>query len=287
MRPAISARIEGLLDTGTTNVVNRVARLDGTPRSARATTEASAASGGGKTGPTSRLQGLLPRGQKTPPNRPPPATRPYRTTSSSRGERLANLSALTGEGAQVQGVIGASAKGDFVYFAAKGVLAPGASAGKNNLYVWHEGEGVRFLASLGAEDGAAWNEFFDGQRARVSPDGGQLAFLSKERLTGFDNAVAAGQCVVGKATPNCAEVFLYDYDADALDCASCNAASAKPLGPASLPVCSTPYEQPRYLSDSGRLFFATYDALSPHAQRPLTSMSRAPGTGSCDGADPP
>jgi hypothetical protein len=206
------------------------------------------------------------------------------------GQRLTDLSAHAGEPANVQGVVGVSEDGSYAYFVAKGALDAGAQAGENNLYAWHEGEEVRFVATLSSEDEVAnWTSDPTHQTARVSPDGGAVAFVSAESLTGFDNRVASGGCRVvekglGGKAPECDEVFLYDYEADELACASCSPAGTRPLGPARLPAWSTPYEQPRYLNEDGsRLFFETLDVLDPHdtnGKRDVYELER-PGTGGC------
>ena len=162
------------------------------------------------------------------------------------------------------GVDGASEDGSYVYYGAAG-----------GLYVDH------------LEDGT-WTPTFiaheQGPRSRVSPDGHWLAFLSKEQLTGYDNRDAnSGQ-------PD-EEAYLYDAETRSLTCASCDPTGARPVGTPETqaglvvgggkPPPSTrwlsaelPDEdfmegggvvryQPRFLSDSGRLFFESYDALVP------------------------
>jgi hypothetical protein len=209
------------------------------------------------------------------------------------GSRLANLTGeaahLAGEAAGVQGAIGASEDGAYVYFVATGVLdttpnaqGEAAAPGAHNLYAWHEGKGIRFLARLAGTDGADWSAEPEKQTAAVSPDGTHLALLSSNPLSGFDNLGAKS----GEAD---AEAFLYSYEANQLRCASCNAAGTRPLGAASLPAWSTPYQGPRYLSgDGSRLFFETKDALSPddeNEKRDVYEFER-PGSGSCSEADP-
>ena len=81
------------------------------------------------------------------------------------GRRLKDLTVDTEDpgGAEVQGVLGASKDGSYVYFVADGVLASGASRGDCstgtsplgatcNLYLWHEGEGTKFIAALAGND---------------------------------------------------------------------------------------------------------------------------------------
>jgi hypothetical protein len=218
-------------------------------------------------------------------------------------KRLSDLTANGGEAANVLGVLGASEDGSYVYFVATGVLseAPNsqgavAVAGADNLYAWHEGQ-TRFLAGLGGEDASDWAIDPTVQSARVTAGGGHLAFLSTNSLSGYDNTIGEGShcqleslekaTLVGSA--KCAEVYLYDFEANDLSCASCNPSGARPLGPARLPGWSTPYLQPRYLSEDGRrLFFDTLDSLNPrdsNEKRDVYEFER-PGTGSCSEESP-
>lgn len=212
---------------------------------------------------------------------------------AAAGSELADISPGP-EAARVQGVLGASEDGSYVYFVALGALsgeeanAAGAKAkaGQSNLYRWHQGEGLRFIATLrgglNESDQSDWEPWPAHQTARVSPDGQHLAFLSVQPLTGFDNR----DQVSGNRDR---EAFLYDAGTGALVCASCNPSGARPIGAAALPVWSTPYEQPRYLSDDGsRLFFATVDALDlrdTNRRADVYQFERA-GTGDCSAQNP-
>jgi hypothetical protein len=210
-----------------------------------------------------------------------------------RGERLP----LT-KGAGVLGaVLGASEDGSYVYFVANGVLAGNrntsgevAAPNANNLYVLHNGGSgwaATFIAVLSGRDSPDWargqSENLQQLTARVSPNGRWLAFMSQRKLErSYDNRDA----VSGKPDE---EVYLYDAEAEHLVCASCNPTGARPVGreykqlglvhgfaiwesttwlAANIPGW-TPYStgralhQSRYLSDSGRLFFNSGDALVP------------------------
>jgi hypothetical protein len=101
-------------------------------------------------------------------------------------------------------------------------------------------------------------------------------------LTGYDNTDQAS----GKPA---AQVFLYDAEAEELRCASCNPTAARPLGASGLPTWSTPFEQRRYLSDSGeRLFFESLDALDPNDVNGLRDVYEfeLAGEGSCNAQSP-
>lgn len=213
------------------------------------------------------------------------------------GKLRCNLSDLTpessGESANVNTVVGASEDGSYVYFVAGGALAAGAArqecvfigeAKPCNLYVRHAGM-TRFIAKLSGPD---WG-FFRAERSfgysklvlqhtRVSSDGRWLAFMSNRNLTGYDTRDAA------TGSPD-EEVYLYDASSSTLACASCNPTGARPVGvepinanpvfPPSPPFAAivpgweqasgffADFYQPRYLSNSGRLFFDSTDALVP------------------------
>ena len=135
--------------------------------------------------------------------------------------------------------------------------------------------------------------------SEVSPDGRWLTFMSEEELTGYDNHDAvSGQPDV--------EVYLYGAASNKLVCASCDPTGARPVGveynqnqlvagslrtgwvAANLPpwTKSTPNEsryQPRFLSDSGRLFFDSRDALAPQDVNGTQDVYEyePPGVGDC------
>ena len=192
---------------------------------------------------------------------------------------LADLTvdAETGEdpnGADVLGVVGSSEDGSYVYFVAEGHLAAGARSGEPNLYVWHgtaEGSGtIRFIATLQggvgqSGDALDWSEHPGKSQAYVTPDGRHLAFMSVKPLTGYDNedqvAGEPGHEVFDH------EVFEYSAETGAVVCASCDPSGARPVGSAFIGAklterVSTPFHQPRSLSDDGsRLFFTSPDPL--------------------------
>jgi WD40-like Beta Propeller Repeat len=205
-------------------------------------------------------------------------------------EQLDRLSEAAGV---VGSLAGVSEDGSYVYFVANGVLAQGAEPGKCgsefspktecDLYVLHGGR-ISLVAVLSGEDYHDWNPILPGLTARVAPDGRWLAFMSQRSLTGYDNRDALS----GKPDE---EVFLYDAGHEKLVCASCDPSGARPDGieygslstqslvgsvgwesqqflAANIPGW-TAYSlgqalyQSRYLSDSGRLFFNSNEALTP------------------------
>jgi hypothetical protein len=102
----------------------------------------------------------------------------------------------------------------------------------------------------------------------------QLVSLERDQLLG---------------SPKCAEAYLYSFEENEFACASCNPSNSRPLGPARLPSWSTPYQQPRYLTDDGnRLFFDTLDSIDPrdtNGKRDVYEFEK-PGSGSCSEESP-
>ncbi len=190
------------------------------------------------------------------------------------------------------GVLGVSEDGGYLYFATQGVLtgtekdASGeeAQAGQPNLYVRHDGT-TRLIAVLAGDDSKDWHtQSLNLMTSRVSGNGEWLAFMSDRSLTGYDNRD------VSSGAPD-EEVYLYNAGEGRLVCASCDPTGARPSGvpykqisdelvggdrvwsdgqwiAANVPGW-TPYVldharyQSRYLSNSGRLFFNSSDALVP------------------------
>ena len=131
--------------------------------------------------------------------------------------------------------------------------------------------------------------------------------MSSRSLTGYDNNDAAS------GQPD-EEVYLYDAAANRLVCAACNPSGARPTGvyeqgaqelmidnrgvwekhwlaadlpgwrvPQTSSIFTPPVSQPRYLSDSGRLFFNSVDSLVPQDTNGVADVYEyePPGVGSC------
>jgi hypothetical protein len=216
--------------------------------------------------------------------------------NSSLGSRLTDLSVDPSAPAAAHSVLGVSDDGSYVYFSAAGVLAPGAVAGECgifnipppgdtelcNLYVRHNGT-TTFIAGLSPEDFPVWSPQLVNLPARVSSNGQWLAFMSSRNLTGYDTTDAITEHLDE-------EVYLYNAATDRLLCASCNPTGARPVGrelsgdqitglegfprydgvarngmsiASNVPTWTTKFYQSRYLSNSGRLFFDSSDAIAP------------------------
>ncbi|MGD9735523.1 MAG: hypothetical protein AB7V58_07950 [Solirubrobacterales bacterium] len=188
---------------------------------------------------------------------------------------------LTAGNGGFQGMVGQSDDLSSVYFVATSVVTGAANGygvtaqtGQNNLYSWHDGA-ISFVGRLVPEDldrYGVWSATPVQRAAEASPSGRWLAFNSRANLTG---ANTQGPCekfdLVLKrwvGTVSCEEVYLYDSLSGALRCVSCNPGGATPLGGSFLRVMGNAnrgfgsLDQPRYLTNSGRLYFDTRDRLS-------------------------
>jgi hypothetical protein len=171
------------------------------------------------------------------------------------GDFLENLtvspSRVDVSGADDKGVVGISENGSHVYFATDSTVVPGeGDDGEPHIYLRHDGD-VRLVAT--SSPGSV-NE--NSKFARVTADGRYLVFQSERQLTSYDNTDAVtGERVV--------EVYLYDAVEDRMVCASCKPSGTRPKGPARLPGSPTnaPRNKPRSVSDDGRVFFDSSDAL--------------------------
>jgi hypothetical protein len=197
----------------------------------------------------------------------------------------AGASHLLAEGLPGEGVVGTSEDLSRVYFISTNVLTGGeensegdkAAATKPNLYLYDaETESFTYVTTLSSADVGSQSPVSNigsprpvRRAVRVSPDGGQLAFVSTASLTGYDNVdLASGE--------RDAEVFLYEGDDEQLVCVSCNPTGSRPSGrqiriggsftdfwaAAQIPVWENQLYASRALSDDGaRIFFESTDPL--------------------------
>jgi hypothetical protein len=183
-----------------------------------------------------------------------------------------------------------------------------------------------YIATLSHEDESTWRgrknrsgilvpegaAVLSRTTSRVSPNGRYVAFMSSRPLTGYDNVDA----VSGQPDE---EVYLYDAVSKRLVCTSCDPTGARPVGvfdsgegllvdrqqawtanasianhwlagniPGWDSVSSVASYQTRYLSDEGRLFFDSPDALVPQDTNGLEDVYQyePAGVGSCVSGDP-
>lgn len=221
-------------------------------------------------------------------------------------------------GAQVQGVIGTSDDGSYVYFVANGDLDGSGSgavgdcqssgAGTCSIYVWHAGS-TTFVARLAAStyDARNWTPYGEEtvNTGRVSTDGHTMVFSSKLQQTPYDNSAGAN-CGTFVSVEGCPEFYRYNTSTG-LTCVTCNPTGAAPTGDPSLGRIeigvSNFFNHPllyRFVSNSGnQVFFETPEKLvaadtngdggCPKVARPAfpvpTCMDvyewEAPGAGTC------
>jgi hypothetical protein len=215
------------------------------------------------------------------------------------------------DGAEVQGVLGSSADGSYVYFVANGRLAGDAEAGdctasaatgvvagnlsqRCNLYVWHEGS-VGLVSEMNGGDGqrggaSNWVAGGTGVGGSLAPrtagvSGDSLLFTTTLELT------APPEEPGGAVHDGLEEVYRYD-PAEGLLCVSCNPTGVPAKMGASLHTVhgnfSTPFlPQPflvRNIVDGGRrAFFDTAEQLVAADHNSVTDVYEweQDGTGSC------
>jgi hypothetical protein len=192
--------------------------------------------------------------------------------------------------------------------------ATGGVEGSCNLYEHDAATNhTRLVARLSSGDSPDWAghgnlHVLGNLTSRTSPDGRYLAFMSERSLTGYDNND------IRSGVPD-EEVFLYDSQSDKISCVSCNPTGGRPEGvfdkgefpgllidhPNSWPsrwlAASVPgwtlqslvvaLRQPRYLSNSGRVFFNAIDALAPQDTNTVADVYEfePPGAGDCTSTD--
>ncbi len=198
------------------------------------------------------------------------------------------------EGQNVEGVIGASENGSYVYFVDEG----------HGLYVSYDAHAPKLIASLGqGEDEEIgpygkdacncggnvgdWVVMIGRRTAEVSANGTGLVFMSNQSLTGYENE-------------GLQEIYVYNAEGSGrLFCASCNQSGEPPQigrGPESvrfgaaaafLPVSHEPTFMPQLISDDGtRVFFDSGEPLVPNdtdGKQDVYEWERD-GTGSCEQA---
>jgi hypothetical protein len=166
--------------------------------------------------------------------------------------RLSDL--MPGSEVLIKEVSGHSEDGSYLYFG-------GVVGGKEGEYVLHE-DSPEWTTTLVAETTQVASPV-------VSRDGRHLAFVSRASLTGYDNEpVASGECTkeiefgVSEPAP-CNEAYEYDADGGRLVCVSCDPTGERPSSDALVPGPELLGYQPRYLSEDGRVFFDSGEALVP------------------------
>ncbi len=200
-------------------------------------------------------------------------------------------------GVEVQGVLGASEDGEYIYYVDSG----------DNLYLWHDGAST-LITTLSQEDGESvgpyrlaargprgdWQPGLGDRTAEVTPDGRGLVFMSNQSLK------AAGY-PDGYPNDGYEEVYVYEAEGSQLFCASCNPSGEPPQSnedteaaysghsaAAFLPISYSDTYMPRWMSDDGnRAFFDSDEPLVPqdtNGKQDVYEWERD-GAGSCEEAD--
>jgi hypothetical protein len=197
-------------------------------------------------------------------------------------------------GGEVQGVVGTSEDGSYVYFVANAVLSTLANGegekavlGGDNVYLRrYDGSAWTppvFVATLSPGDNAFegngqntfagdWLASLKSRTAEATPDGRHLVFVSGQSFTAYSN-----EGVV--------EVYLYDASSEKITCASCNPSGARPVAEGAYlgPSLSNNYMLRWISDDGGRVFFDSSEPLVPQDTNGVQDVYEweRDGTGSC------
>ncbi|HEX7058821.1 MAG TPA: hypothetical protein VF176_03130 [Solirubrobacterales bacterium] len=152
--------------------------------------------------------------------------------------------------------------GDVYFYSPEQLVAGRGIPGRRNLYV-ARGSGLQLVATMDADKPAS--------RIQVSPDGKHAAIVTSSKVMGYDNTSADGVCSrdpYGNPTsgPACEEMYAYDAEHDEVTCVSCLPDGGRP----SSDVKAS--ENGLFMSDDGRTFFSTGDALQPHDTNQQTDV---------------
>ena len=144
----------------------------------------------------------------------------------------------------------AAENGDIYYFSPEQLHGNNGVNGQQNLYVYRNGKN-QFVAALDPA-GKACAATLQGSycsttsiaRMEVTPDDSYMAFLTGSKVTGYDNQGHA-------------EMYLYEPGSDAMTCVSCMPSGAPPTADV------TTSQNGKFITDDGRPFYVTADALVP------------------------
>ena len=144
----------------------------------------------------------------------------------------------------------ATETGEIYFYSPQQLDGPRGIRNQENLYVYRNGH-PQFVASLtpGAEctgDGGFEEECGEGplSRIQVAPNGAHVAFLTASQLTSAD-------------TGGFQEMYSYEPASEKITCDSCNPDGEPPTGN------TLASDDGLFMSDDGRTFFYTPDALVP------------------------
>ena len=211
----------------------------------------------------------------------------WSATPDAQGHHLTLISKdELGGSAEVEGVIGASEDGRTVYFLTTNQIVQGQPTGDGHrIFRWTDGA-VHYVTKVGHSETpkvltAYISGWEDSQRARVTPDGSRLLFVSDgtDELphNGAGDTCTSKSNDAGNDAPRCHELFLYDAKANGGEgsppvCVSCmpgdpqapaaSGASFDSLSANGIAIPTSYLNHP--LSADGRfVFFDTEEALVP------------------------
>jgi hypothetical protein len=127
-----------------------------------------------------------------------------------------------------------TSSGGVFFFSPETLAGPAPQNGKN-LYLANDGE-IQYVATLGAKQAI--------DRIQISPDGKHAGFLTRAKLTNYENEEYE-------------EMYSYDAVNQRLFCVSCIPDGAPPTADVEAS------QNGPFMSDHGRLFFSTADPLVP------------------------
>ncbi len=156
-------------------------------------------------------------------------------------------------GANFMAVVGHDLNYHYIYFTARGVLAPGGKKGVENLYVWHNDE-IDYVAEKPS------GSFETGWAVYTPPNALHIVFASSTSQTAYDNT----NPITGEP-----QQMLYKYTYKGpLECITCRPDGSRPTSGVALT-----YGNARAISDDGkRAFFESSDALLPEASNGLSNV---------------
>lgn len=183
----------------------------------------------------------------------------------------------------VMGTLGVSSDGTYVYFLQEGQSVGGAPVLNNGIgiYVWHQGEGLRFIGQL-VDSTADPSEILGGGGshnyglqpqlgALVTADGHHLLFSARQPPLpgGHDNGNCPGAGLLVNGKVGCRELYLYDAASGGpVRCVSCDPGGVPPTTPAFYAVrtgwanaATASHLNRPVTADGRRVFFTTGEAL--------------------------
>jgi hypothetical protein len=128
-----------------------------------------------------------------------------------------------------------TASGDVYFYSPEQLDGTNGFGNERNLFVYHNGE-VEYVATF--------NEGRPAFRLQVTPDGNRAAILTSTQLTAYESK-------------GFREMYTFDPDTGKIVCVSCSPTGAAPTSDVGAA------ENGLFMSDDGRTFFSTKDALVP------------------------